>query len=157
MLNFPWRDHLSQNLDPNWQVKEFNEIFLNIMNNFIPNEMKKLIPRNLPWINKSLKSLLRKKNRLFKNFKKHGYKDTDRVRLNNFRIECQNAVEKAKLSYLSNLGSKLNNSCTTMKNHWKIINRVIDKCRPPKIPPLLHNGTFILNCADKAKLLNDFF
>ena len=26
-----------------------------------------------------------------------------------------------------------------------------------KNPPPLHNGTFILNCADKAKLLNDFF
>ena len=116
MLNFPWREHLNLNLDPNWQVKEFNEILLNIMNNFIPNEMKKLIPRNPPWINKSLKTLLKKKNRLFKNVKKHGYKENDCERLNNFRLECQKAVEKAKLSYLSNLGFKLNNPTTSKKN-----------------------------------------
>ena len=29
--------------------------------------------------------------------------------------------------------------------------------RAPKIPPLLANNVFILNCRDKAKLFNDFF
>ena len=117
MLNFPWRKHLSLNLDTNWQVKEFNEIFLNIMNNFIPNEMKKVLPRNPPWINKSLKTLLKKKNRLYKNYKKNGFKENDRERLNNFRSECKKAVENAKLLYLTNLGSKLNNPATSNKTH----------------------------------------
>ena len=31
------------------------------------------------------------------------------------------------------------------------------KCRAPKIPPLLVNNMFILNCSEKAKLINDFF
>jgi len=34
---------------------------------------------------------------------------------------------------------------------------VVNKCRAPKIPPILHGGTFILNCIDKAKLFNDYF
>ena len=34
---------------------------------------------------------------------------------------------------------------------------MINKCRAPKIPPLLVNNLFILNCREKAKYINDFF
>ena len=50
--------------------------------------------------------MLNRKNRLFKNYKNHGYKVEDKVRLDTLRIECQQAVETAKLSYLRNLGNK---------------------------------------------------
>ena len=33
----------------------------------------------------------------------------------------------------------------------------MNKCRAPKIPPLLINNRFILDCREKAKLFNDFF
>ena len=89
MSRFPWEQHLSINQDPNWQVKTFPKIFLNIMSNFIPNEMKKIVPRDPPWITKPLKTMLNRKNRLFKNYKRHGYKLEDKVRLDNFRNECQ--------------------------------------------------------------------
>ena len=54
------------------------------MSNFIPNEVKRFVPRNPPWINKQLKTTLNKKNRLFQNYKKHGYKAEDKVRLDAF-------------------------------------------------------------------------
>ena len=81
----------------------------------------------------------------------------DKVRLDAFRIECQQTVEMAKMSYLANLGDKLNSANTSPKSYWKIINRVMNKCRAPKIPPLLANNLFILNCKEKAKHFNDFF
>ena len=107
MESFPWSEKLLLNTDPYWQVKTFQEILLNIMSNFIPNEVRKFIPRDPPWIDKSIKTLLNKKNRLFKNYKRHGYREEEQVRLDTFRKECQEAVESAKQSYLSNLGSKL--------------------------------------------------
>ena len=39
----------------------------------------------------------------------------------------------------------------------KIINRVTNKCRAPKIPPIFVNNMFILNCCEKAKSFNDWF
>ena len=33
----------------------------------------------------------------------------------------------------------------------------MNKCRVPKIPPIISGNTFILDCAQKAKLFNDFF
>ena len=127
------------------------------MSNFIPNEVKKIVPRDPPWITKPLKTLLNKKNRLFKNYKRHGFKAEDKVRLDAFRVECQQAVETAKSSYLTNLGNKLHSPNTPQKSYWKIINRVMNKSRAPKIPPLLVNNLFILNCKDKAKHFTEFF
>ena len=106
---------------------------------------------------KPLKTMLNRKNRLFKNYKKHRYKEEDKVRLQVFRIEYQKAVESAKLSYLTNMGNKVNNPGTSPKSYWKIINRVMNKCRAPKILPLLLNNRSILDCREKAKLFNDFF
>ena len=133
----------------------FTEIFL--MSNLVPNETKKFVPRDPPWITKPLKTMLNSKNRLFKNYEKHRYKEEDKVRFQVFRIECQKAVESAKLSYLTNMGNKVNNPVTSPKSYWKIINRVTNKCRAPKIPPLLLNNRFILDCREKAKLFNYFF
>ena len=157
MTSFPWLQHFNNNTDPNWQVKTFTENFLNIMSNFIANETKRFVPRDPPWITKPLKTMLNRKNRLFKNYKRHRYKEKDKVRLEVFRIECQKAVETAKLSYLTNMGNKMNDPGTSQKSYWMIINRVMNKCRAPKIPPLLINNRFILDCREKAKLFNDFF
>ena len=59
--------------------------------------------------------------------------------------------------YLKNLGNKLNDPDTTPRNYWKIIHRVMNKSRAPKILPILSSGKFILSCADKATIFNDFF
>ena len=157
MTRFPWRQHLNTNNDPSWQVKTFTEILLNIMSNFIPNENKRFVPRDSPWITKALKTMLNRKNRLFKSYKKHGYRLEDKARLDIFRTECQNAIEAAKSSYLTKIGNKVNDPSTTQKSYWKIINKVMNKCRAPKIPPLLVNNLFILNCKEKSELFNDFF
>ena len=39
------------------------------MSNFIPNETKRFIPRDPPWITKSLKTMLNRKDRLYRNDK----------------------------------------------------------------------------------------
>ena len=108
------------------------------MNNFIPKTVKRYTPRDPPCITKSLKSMLRKKNRFFKSYKKNSYRSEDKDLLEAFRKECQEAVESAKTNYLSDLGNKLNDKNTHPKAYWKIINRVLDKSRAPRIPPILH-------------------
>ena len=101
--------------------------------------------------------MLNRKNRLYKNYKRHGYREVDRARLDIFRSECHKAVEDAKLSYLTNLGHKVNDPNTSQKSCWKIINRVMNKCKAPKIPPLLVTNEFVVSCKEKAKIFNVFF
>ena len=73
------------------------------------------------------------------------------------RNECKESIETAKKIYLEKLANSLNDSDTTPKNYWKIIYRVMNKTRAPKIPPILDKGTFIIDCREKAKLFNEFF
>ena len=60
--------------------------------------------------------MLNRKNISFKNYKRHGYKPDDKVRLENVRKEWQEAVESAKLTYLTNMGNKLNNPSSYPSN-----------------------------------------
>ena len=95
------------------------DIFLN-MTNFITNGTKRIVPRDPPWLTKPIKTLLDKKNSLFKNYKKHGYKIEDKDMRDTFRLECQQAVGTAKMTYLKNLRNKVNDPSTTQKSYWKI-------------------------------------
>ena len=135
MSNFPWLQHFNLNPDPNWQVKTFTEIFLNIMSNFIPNENETIIPRDLPWITKPLKTMLKRKN----------------------RQKYTKNIAKRKKTKLDLRLIGLNDPGTSQKSYWKIIYGVMIRCRAPKIPPLLVDNVFVLNCVEKAKLFNDFF
>ena len=119
--------------------------------------MKKIVPRDPPWITKSLKTLLRRKNRLYKHYKMHGYREEDKLRLSTFREECKVAVEKSRSQYLTNLGEKINDPSTSQKCYWKVLNRVMNKCRVSKIPPILVGNTFVFDCEEKARLFNDYF
>ena len=66
-------------------------------------------------------------------------------------------MENAKSSYLTNLGNKVNDPNTSQKLYWKIINKVMNKCRAPIIPPLFVNNLFVMISGDKARYFNDFF
>ena len=119
MTGFPWRLHININTNPNCQVKTFTETFLNV-SNFIPNETKRLVTPEPPWISTPL--ILNSKNRLFNNQERQGYKAEDKVMPEAFRNKCQQAVETAEESYLMNLGNKTDNPSTPQKAFPKIIN-----------------------------------
>ena len=67
---FPWEANLRRHQDPNHQVNILNQTILNIMSNFVPNEVKTVCPREPEWFNNSIKKLLRNQNKVFKRFKK---------------------------------------------------------------------------------------
>ena len=53
---------------------------------------------------------------------------------------------------LNDLGNKLTDKCLGKKAYWKIVNTLKNKCKIPRIPPLLVAGKFITNCKEKANL-----
>ena len=56
---YPWELRLG-NLNPNRQVDILNETILNIMSNFVPNEVKTVNPREPEWMNTNIKTLFRR-------------------------------------------------------------------------------------------------
>ena len=76
--------------------------------------------------------MLNKQKRLYRNFKRHGYKPEEKIRVDLFRDECNASILKAKSDYLIKLGNDLADPSTSQKTYWKIINRVLNKCKAPK-------------------------
>ena len=66
-------------------------------------------------------------------------------------------LKRSNKPYISNMGNKLINLKTSEKSYWIILNKIMSKCKVPKIPPLLVNNKFILNCREKATLFNQLF
>ena len=58
---FPWEEQFLQNENVNEQVKIFTDTVLNVMSNFVPNEVKQFSSRDAPWIYRQLKKDREKK------------------------------------------------------------------------------------------------
>ena len=61
------------------QVNLLNQCLLNIMSNYVPNENKRVCPQEPNWLNRNVKNLLRKQNKIYKKFKRNGYKIEDKL------------------------------------------------------------------------------
>ena len=153
---FDWDMHLN-NLAPSSQVTFLNDFILNVMKNYVPNGKKTYRPRDPDWMNENIKKKLRKQSKLFKNYKNSGYNEDQKKKLDDFRAVCTEAIRKTKNTYLKTQGNKLADPKLARKTYWKIINKFLNKCKIPRIPPLFVNSNFVLNCKEKAKIFNDFF
>ena len=158
MDQFPWVKRLDQlKENPSQQVKLLNETILNIMSTFIPNKTITIKPSEPEWVNGEIKNKLRKQNRMYKKFKSHGFKEVDRISLDLHRKECNDAIEKSKNNYLLNLGNKMADKNIGQKAYWKIVNNLLNKCKAPRIPPVVIAGKFVSSCKEKASHFNNFF
>ena len=110
--SFPWHQKLASLSDPNDQVHLLTETILNIMSNFVPNEMKKFGSREPEWFNRNIKSLLRKQNKLYKKYKRNGFTFADKTSLENVKLQCSAAISFAHKTYLKQQGQKLVDSST---------------------------------------------
>ena len=73
--------------------------------------------------------------------------------MNVFRLSEIHETNK----YLESLGSKLVDKSTGPKTYWSIVNTLLNRCKIPRIPPLLVNSEFVTDCLEKAKLFNTLF
>ena len=127
------------------------------MSNFIPNEEKRISPRDPEWLNRHVKNLLKKQNKQYKKFRKNGYNDEDKIVLDQLKQECSYAIQSAKEKFLKDQGSRLSNPNTGQKTYWKILNGFLNKCKIPRIPPLFINNKYITDCKEKASIFNGYF
>ena len=153
---FDWQKHLGSLQCPNEQVKLLNETLINIYSNFIPNKTKKIRPNEVPWMTRDIKNFLRKRNRIYRNAVKKGHLIKESDNLKKLIANGATMIKNAKRNYFMNVGKSLAQKTST-KVYWSLINKVLNKSRIPPIPPLLENGEFVTDFAEKAQLFNDHF
>ena len=87
----------------------------------------------------------------------NGFKADDKVIVDRIRDECFQAITTSKENYLKSLGNKRIDKATGPKAYWNIINSLLNKCKTPRIPPLLVADKIVTDCKEKVKLFNDYF
>ena len=78
--NFNWIDALS-NINTNKQVDLLTSTLLNIFRNFIPHKTIACKYNDPPWITSKIKTMLRKKNRLYRKYIANGWRDDGKLAL----------------------------------------------------------------------------
>ena len=66
---------------------------------------------------------------MYKNYKRHRYLNNDKIRVDEFREECNSAVQADKEKYLSDLGQRLIDHKTNQKLYRKNINKLMNKSK----------------------------
>ena len=99
---FNW-EKLFENKNVNEQLYLFNKTMLNIFHNFIPNKNIICNDKDPPWFNNHIKTLIEKKNHLFKSYMANGRLAVDRVRLQKAGAELINIIKSSKEYFYKNL------------------------------------------------------
>ena len=155
---FPWDRELGRlDNDPNLQVELLTDVILNVASNFIPSELRRIKPREPPWLTKNITHYYRIYKKKYKKFVRDGCPEVSRTIIDNLRDNYTKLVDDARQKYLIRQGIKLANPDTDIKTYWSILKTFLNKTKTPSIPPILHNNVFITDFLEKANLFNQYF
>ena len=104
----------------------------------------------------NLRKLMRKKNRLFKEYKK----DKSVESYNKFKKikhEVTPLFRKSKKDYINSLATKPKSKNLTAKHYWKTLKSFIKPTLTSTTPPLYDNETYVFDSTEKANLFNNNF
>ena len=135
----------------------FTQTIINIICNYIPHETITCDDSNPPWIDEKIKKLLQHKNRAFSAHSRDRNNTDLFNKFQSLQAHLKTTIEKSKLKYYSRLSDKLLDSKTSPKSYRSIVKTFLSNKKIPCIPPLLHNGKFIIDFKEKAELFHDFF
>ena len=132
------------------KASNLTQTILNIMSNFIPNEIITIDDRDPPWY------LIKNKTEYFKNF----FNPNNAASIRHFQQmqeSLQRNIEISKERSYSKLSAKLTNNKINPKCYWTILKTFLNNKKIPCIPPLIHNNQFVTDFKEKCELLNSFF
>ena len=109
---FHWESSLN-NLDVNEYVSVFNQTIMNIMSNFVLNELVTCDGRDPPWMNRYIKNLIATINDFHKKFV---LRSSNMNNLFMFKNLQKQLIQSAKQKYFNKIGKKLCDLLTSTKS-----------------------------------------
>ena len=145
LSSIPWNSVLTSDLDSSWLT--FKSLFLQVMKICIPS---KLLPHSPlpPWINRSLLSKIRLRQRLFLKAKSSSSPTLIRS-YRSLRNSISSTLKKSKASFFRSL------SHSSPSKFWSFVKSL--RRSSSSIPPLCSNGLCFQSDSHKANCLNSFF
>ena len=82
--------------DLNAQVKALNETILNVFRNYVSNKYITVDDKDLVWMNEIIKSKMKTKNKLYKQYIQNGRFESDFVLIERFVTEINDLISHTK-------------------------------------------------------------
>ena len=101
-------------------------------------------------MNENIKSKTKAKNKLYHEYVKKDWQETDFCTLEESVRNLNDLVLQTKTSYYENLGKKLNDTTFQSKTYWSILKSFYSVNRKPVIPPLVASNKFVTDFKAKA-------
>ena len=108
-------------------------------------------------MNENIKSKIKTKNLLFKQYIQNGRFESDFVFLENLITAINELVSSTKNLYHENLAKNLNNPVLQARTYWSILKSFYNEKKIPIIPPLLVDNNFVTDIQTKANIFNKVF
>ena len=134
-----------------------NETILNVFRNYVPNKYITVDDKDPVWINKTIKSKIKTKNKLFNKYIQNGRFGSDFVLVERSVTELSDLISHTKALYYENFANKLDNSLLQAKTYWLILKTFYNDKKVPLIPPLLIDNKFVTDIKTKTNIFNKFF
>ena len=142
--------------DVNLYASNFTDQLINLSKDCIPHKHIRVRPKDLPWINSSIRKLMRKRNLLYKKYKLN--KTEERyAAFKKLRNDVTAHLRKSKKEYFESLACKLKSSSLSSSDYWKTLKSFKKSSTDTSIPLIFHNGAYVSDNDHTAKLLNEFF
>ena len=123
----------------------------------IPNKIVTINDKDAPWVNSSVKNILRKNKIIYTDWIKKGRNPLDRERVKRSQLITNRKINEAKTTYISKLSHKLCDPATGQKSFWSAYKRLSNKKKITNIPPLFENNKYISNFKEKTSIFNKYF
>ena len=94
---------------------------MNVFRNYVPNKYVTIDDKDPVWMNENIKSKIKTKNLLFKQYIQNGRFESDFVFLENLITEINELISSTKNLYYENLAKKLNNPLLQAKTYWSVL------------------------------------
>ena len=141
----------------NAQVISLNETILSVFRIYVPNKYITIDDKDPVWMNEIIKSKIKTKNLLFKQYIQNGRFESDLVFLQALITEINELISSTRNVYYENLAKKLNNPLLQVKTYWSILKTFYNEKNIPLIPPLLVDNNFVPDIQTKTNIFNTFF
>ena len=133
-----------------------NEI-LNVFRNFVPNKYTTVDDKDPVWMNETIKSKIKTKNKLFSQYIQNGGFERDFVLVERSVTELSDLISHTKALYYENFAKKLDNPLLQAKAYWSILKTFYNDKKVSLIPPLLIENEFVTDIKTKTNIFNKFF
>ena len=123
----------------------------------MPNKYITVDDKDPVWMNEIIKSKMKAKNKLYKQYIKNGRFESDFVFIESLVNEINELISNAKNLYYVNLAKKLNNPLLQAKTYWSILKTIYNDKKIHLIPLLLIDDKFVTDIQAKANIFNMLF